>query len=192
MAFTFIWGLITGSFLVYLSTSQQVFQEQYALTDAFPYIFAALAITIGAATLLNGTLVVRFGMLRLVTIALGAYVVIPLVYLLLFAGQDNPALWILMVFFGLQFFAVGFLFGNLRSLAMEPLGHIAGIGAALTGCLATLMAVPISAFIGQYIVNTVLPMFTGFLICGVLAAAILVYVYRHAGKTRSQLANQQC
>jgi DHA1 family bicyclomycin/chloramphenicol resistance-like MFS transporter len=192
MAFTFIWGLITGSFLVYLSTSQQVFQEQYALTDAFPYIFAALAITIGAATLLNGTLVVRFGMLRLVTIALGAYVVIPLVYLLLFTGQDNPALWILMVFFGLQFFAVGFLFGNLRSLAMEPLGHIAGIGAALTGCLATLMAVPISAFIGQYIVNTVLPMFTGFLICGVLAAAILVYVYRHAGKTRSQLANQQC
>lgn len=189
MAFTFIWGLITGSFLVYLSTSQQVFQEQYALADAFPYIFAALAITIGSATLLNGTLVVRFGMLRLVTIALGAYVLIPLVYLLLFSGQDNPALWILMVFFGLQFFAVGFLFGNLRSLAMEPLGHIAGIGAALTGCLATLMAVPISAFIGQYVVQSVLPMFTGFLICGLLASVILVYVYRQVSKTNAQLAN---
>ena len=63
--FTFIWGFITGSFLVYLSTSQQVFQEQYGLKEAFPYIFAALALTIGTATLLNGTLVLRFGMLRI-------------------------------------------------------------------------------------------------------------------------------
>uniref|UniRef100_UPI0026047BD8 MFS transporter n=1 Tax=uncultured Eudoraea sp. TaxID=1035614 RepID=UPI0026047BD8 len=50
MLFTVIWGFITGSFLVYLSTSQQIFQEQYALKESFPYIFAALAITIGVAT----------------------------------------------------------------------------------------------------------------------------------------------
>lgn len=178
MAFTCIWGLVTGSFLVYLSTSQQVFQEQYALADAFPYIFAALAITIGAATLLNGTLVLRFGMLRLVTIALAVYVLVPLVYLALFSWHGNPPLWTLLLFFGMQFFAVGFLFGNLRSLAMQPLGHIAGMGAALTGCLATLMAVPISAFIGQFVTDTVLPIFLGFLICGLLAVCFLVAVYR--------------
>ncbi len=188
MAFTGIWGLITGSFLVYLSTSQQVFQVQYGLEDAFPYIFAALAITIGAATLLNGTLVIRFGMLRLVTIALLAYVLIPLLYLLIFSVQ-NPPLWVLLLFFGMQFFAVGFLFGNLRSLAMEPLGHMAGIGAALTGCLATLMAVPISAFIGQFVKTSVYPMFTGFLICGLLASGILFYVYRYARKTRARVVN---
>lgn len=188
MAFTCIWGLITGSFLVYLSTSQQVFQVQYGLKDAFPYIFAALAITIGAATLLNGTLVIRFGMLRLVTIALLAYVLIPLLYLVIFSFQ-NPPLWVLLLFFGMQFFAVGFLFGNLRSLAMEPLGHIAGIGAALTGCLATLMAVPISAFIGQFVKTSVLPMFTGFLVCGLLASGILFYVYRYTRKTRVRVVN---
>lgn len=188
MAFTCIWGFITGSFLVYLSTSQQIFQEQYALADMFPYIFAALAITIGTATLLNGTLVVRFGMLRLVTISLVAYVCIPLVYILLFYGQSNPPLWMLLSFFGLQFFAVGFLFGNLRSLAMEPLGHIAGIGAALTGCLATLMAVPISAYIGQFVRTSVLPMFVGFLVCGLLAMGILLMVYRSVRRSRLQMA----
>lgn len=191
MAFTFIWGLVTGSFLVYLSTSQQVFEQQYALADAFPYIFAALAITIGAATLLNGTLVLRFGMLRLVTIALVAYVLSSLVYILLFYDQDNPPLWVLLTFFGMQFFAVGFLFGNLRSLAMEPLGHIAGIGAAITGCLATLMAVPISAYIGQFVKTSVLPMFLGFLVCGLIAMVILGYVYRHARKTKPQIVNNQ-
>jgi DHA1 family bicyclomycin/chloramphenicol resistance-like MFS transporter len=191
MAFTFIWGLVTGSFLVYLSTSQQVFEQQYALADAFPYIFAALAITIGTATLLNGTLVLRFGMLRLVTLALVAYVLSSLVYILLFYNQPNPPLWVLLTFFGMQFFAVGFLFGNLRSLAMEPLGHIAGIGAAITGCLATLMAVPISAYIGQFVKTSVVPMFLGFLICGLLAMVILGYVYRYARKTNPQVVKNQ-
>ena len=173
IAFTFIWGFITGSFLVYLSTSQQIFEEQYALKESFPYIFATLAITIGMATLLNGTLVVRFGMLRLVTLSLAAYVLIPLLYVVIFHNGINPPYWVVLLFFALEFFAVGFIFGNLRALAMQPVGHIAGIGAAITGCVATLMAVPISAFIGSFVVSSVLPVFIGFLICGLIAYAIL-------------------
>ncbi len=177
VAFTFIWGFITGSFLVYLSTSQQVFEQQYGMPDAFPYLFAALAITIGAATLLNGTLVLRLGMLRLVTAAMILYVLTALVYILLYLNSGNPPVLVLMVFFSIQFFAVGFIFGNLRALAMEPLGHIAGIGAAITGFVATVMAVPISAFIGKYVLTSVLPMFVGFLICGVISCLILGYFY---------------
>ncbi|NAS13666.1 multidrug effflux MFS transporter [Poritiphilus flavus] len=178
VVFTLIWGFVTGSFLVYLSTAQQIFQEQYELKEAFPYIFAALALTIGTSTLLNGTLVLRFGMLKLVTVSLIAYVLISLAYVLLFFQGGNPPFWVLLTFFSLQFFAVGFLFGNLRALAMEPVGHIAGIAAAMTGCAATLMAVPISAYIGKFVTNTVYPMFMGFLICGLLACAILAYYYR--------------
>jgi DHA1 family bicyclomycin/chloramphenicol resistance-like MFS transporter len=177
VAFTFIWGFITGSFLVYLSTSQQVFEQQYGLPDAFPYLFAALAITIGTATLLNGTLVVRLGMLRLVTAAMILYVLTSLVYIVLYFNTGNPPVFVLMLFFALQFFAVGFIFGNLRSLAMEPLGHIAGIGAAITGFVATVMAVPISSFIGKYVQNSVLPMFIGFLVCGTISCLILGYFY---------------
>ena len=177
MAFTFIWGFITGSFLVYLSTSQQVFEEQYLLKESFPYIFATLAVTIGTATLLNGTLVLRFGMLRLVTVALAAYIIIPLTYVLIYSGGDNPPYWVVLIFFALEFFAVGFIFGNLRALAMEPVGHIAGIGAAITGCIATVMAVPISAFIGSFVVDSVLPIFIGFLICGLLSYGILAYFF---------------
>ncbi|WP_297794780.1 multidrug effflux MFS transporter [uncultured Eudoraea sp.] len=177
MLFTVIWGFITGSFLVYLSTSQQIFQEQYALKEAFPYIFAALAITIGTATLLNGTLVLRYGMLRLVTVSMASYVLISLLYIVLFAGTGNPPFLVLLLFFALQFFALGFLFGNLRSLAMEPVGHIAGIGAAITGFIATIMGVAISAYIGKFVVDSVLPMFIGFLVCGLIAFAVLAYFF---------------
>lgn len=176
IGFTIISGFITGSFMVYLSTSQHIFQEQYLLKDEFPYIFAGLAIAIGTSTFLNGTLVLKFGMEKLVTIALVFFFSISLLYVLLFNGSANPEIGILLTFFGLQFFAIGFLFGNLRALAMEPVGHIAGIAAAITGFISTMMAVPISTFIGKFTSNTALPLFIGFSICGMLSILMLIYI----------------
>lgn len=176
MGYTFISGLIVGSFLVYLSSSQQIFEQQYNLKNEFPYIFALLAISIGTATFLNGTLVLKYGMERLVSISLFAFFGISLLYILLYHGNTNPNVVILLIFFGLQFFSIGFLFGNLRALAMEPVGHIAGIGAAITGFISTIMAVPISTFIGRYVEDTALPLFLGFLICAGISIGILIYL----------------
>ncbi|WP_233558665.1 multidrug effflux MFS transporter [Aquimarina sp. BL5] len=176
IGYTIISGFIVGSFLVYLSSSQQIFEQQYQLKDEFPYIFALLAISIGTATFLNGTLVLKYGMERLVSISLYAFFGISLLYIVLFYGDTNPSVIILLIFFGLQFFSIGFLFGNLRALAMEPVGHIAGIAAALTGFISTLMAVPISTYIGRYVENTALPLFLGFSICAAISIGILLYL----------------
>jgi DHA1 family bicyclomycin/chloramphenicol resistance-like MFS transporter len=178
MGFTAISGFVAGSFFVYLSSSQQIFQEQYGLKEEFPYIFAGLAVAIGSAIFLNGTLVVKYGMEKLITISLLGFFGVSLLYIILFFKGANPSLPILLVFFALQFFAIGFLFGNLRALAMQPLGHIAGIAAAITGFMSTLMAVPLSIFIGSFVSTTVFPLFVGFLICSTLSIGILFYVKR--------------
>jgi len=183
MAYTLISGFITGSFMVYLSTSQQIFQQQYQLREEFPFIFAALAISVGTATFLNGTLVLKYGMRNLVRIAMVFFFTISLVYILLFYGKSNPDIKILLTFFGLQFFAIGFLFGNLRALAMQPVGHIAGIAAAITGFVSTLMAVPISTLIGKYVSDTALPLFIGFTICGLLSILIMIFLKYAGNKT---------
>ena len=141
VVFTIFSGFVTGSFMVYLSASQQIFQEQYNLIEEFPYIFAGLAIGIGIATFLNGTFVMKLGMFKLVSIFTVLFTIIPLVYVLLYYGEPNPSSTILIGFFVLEFFALGFLFGNTRALAMEPIGHIAGIGAAINGFVSTIMAV---------------------------------------------------
>ncbi len=176
IVFTLFSGFITGSFMVYLSASQQIFEEQYNLKEEFPYIFAALAISIGLATYLNGKIVVKLGMYKLVTIFTLAFTIISLVYILLFYRESNPNIYILLAFFGLQFFAIGFLFGNTRALAMEPIGHIAGIGAAINGFVSTIMAVPIATFIGSFLKTSVLPMFIGFFVCGVISLLLLLYL----------------
>ena len=177
IGFTLISGFITGSFLVYLSASQYIFEQQYGLKEEFPFIFAGLAISVGLATFLNGKLVLKLGMERLVTIALIAYFLFSATYLFLFFGSPNPPIAVLVGFFALQFFAVGFLFGNLRALAMEPVGHIAGIAAAITGLISTLMAVPISTLIGRFVSGTrVYPLFIGFTVCSLFSILILIYL----------------
>lgn len=176
MGFTIIQGFIVGSFLVYISASQQIFQNQYGLVDEFPYIFAGLAASIGAAILLNATFVVRFGMEKIVTGSLIGFFVVSVLYVLLFNDVLRPSIWVLVGFFALQFFCIGFMFGNLRALAMEPVGHIAGIGAAITGLISTLMAVPISTLIGRYVETTTLPLFIGFSSCAAISLGILFWI----------------
>lgn len=87
----------------------------------------------------------------------------------------------------IQFFTIGFIFGNLRAIAMEPIGHIAGIGAAITGFVSTIMAVPIANFIGSYVKDTALPLFIGFTIFGTLSLMIFTYIK----STRKRKARQE-
>ena len=170
--YTILSGLITGSFMVYLSTSQRIFEQQYNMKEEFPLIFASLAISVGLSTFMNSQLVVKFGMRKIVHFAMLSFVLISLVFIILFSSGNNPSIEILLGFFVLQFFTIGFLFGNLRALAMEPMGHIAGIGSALNGFISTVMAVPIANYIGNFVIDSVTPLFVGFLICGLVSLAL--------------------
>lgn len=176
VVFTIFSGFITGSFMVYLSASQQIFQEQYDLVEEFPFIFAGLAIGVGLATFLNGTFVMRLGMFKLVSTFTVVFTIIPLIYILFFYGEPNPSSTILILFFVFEFFALGFLFGNTRALAMEPIGHIAGVGAAINGFVSTVMAVPIATYIGSFLDKTALPLFVGFFVCGLIAILLIQYI----------------
>lgn len=174
IAFTMISGLVTGAFLVYLSASQHIFENQYALKEVFPYIFAGLSISIGLSTFLNGTLVLRFGMRKLSFMALITFCVIAVVYVIVFWSSNNPNIYVLVAFLFAQFFCLGFMWGNFRSIAMEPIGHIAGIGAAINGFVSTLLSIPIATLVGYYVKDTVWPMFLGLAICGIGSLIIFI------------------
>ena len=175
-------GLVSGAFLGYLNSSQQIFQEQYALGELFPLIFGIISFSIGLASLLNTRLVMRFGMRFLVQWSLAIIVGLSILALgiaLLAAGQ--PPLWFLMAYIMLTFFCVGILFGNQNSLAMEPLGHLAGIGAAVVGSLSTLISMPLGTVIGQSYNGTVLPLIAGLAILSSLAFLVVHWVEAKQG-----------
>ena len=179
IGFTIISGFISGAFIVYLSASQVIFENQYGLIDEFPYIFAGLACGVGLSTFLNGSFVMRLGMWRLSYLAIIVFSVNALLYVLLFWNATiNPALPIILIFMAIQFFTIGFIFGNLRAIAMEPIGHIAGIGAAITGFISTIMAVPIANYIGSFVDTTALPLFIGFTVFGFMSLALFLFIKR--------------
>jgi len=182
--FTLVSGLATAAFMVYLSSSQHIFQVQYGLVEQFPYIFAGIAIVIGLATFLNGSFVIRFGMLKLVSAFTLALTLISLSYVFLYYGEPNPSLPILLIFFVMMIFCVGFMFGNINALAMQPIGHIAGIGAAIFGFVATIIAVPLATFIGRYIELTAIALFIGFAVCGGVSL-LLIHYFKWSNKKKA-------
>jgi DHA1 family bicyclomycin/chloramphenicol resistance-like MFS transporter len=162
LGYTVSAGLVGGFFLGYLSSAQQIFQEQYALGEFFPIVFGVISGSIGLASFLNAKLVMRFGMRFLVLWSLRIILglsVFALVVTMLTAG--HPPLWFVMSYLMLTFFCNGILFGNQNALAMEPLGHLAGIGAAVVGSLTTLIQTPLGTIIGQSYNDTIFPLVIG-------------------------------
>ena len=72
-------------------------------------------------------------------------------------------------------------------MAMEPVGHIAGMAAALIGCISTLISLPIGTFIGQLYNNTLTPIIIGFLIVGIVALTLLFKISKIDDKDMSIL-----
>ena len=67
------------------------------------------------------------------------------------------------------------MFGNLSALAMEPLGHVAGAGAAVVSSLSTLIAVPLGILVGQRFDGTMYPFIGAFAIFGAATYAANVW-----------------
>ncbi|MCT4332855.1 multidrug effflux MFS transporter [Paracoccus sp. YLB-12] len=172
MLCTLILTLGFGQMFGLLSSAQQLFGEAYGKGDAFPAWFAAMALLSGSGTILNATFVTRFGMRR---IAKWAYImqtcVSATMLILLLSGALPPALhfpaffvWCVSVFF-----MAGVTFGNLNALALQYMGHIAGMAASIVAAISTVLATLIAAPVGQLYNGTALPVVAATLICSGLA-----------------------
>jgi DHA1 family bicyclomycin/chloramphenicol resistance-like MFS transporter len=177
--YTIAAGLIFGAFVGFLNSAQQILQWQYGLGKLFPLYFAVLALSIGGASLVNARLVLRFGMRRLSGLALAALSGLSLAFLAVaWAAAGNPPLWALMAYLMAAFFCIGILFGNFNALAMDPLGHIAGVAASVIGSLTTFISLLLGMAVGRAYDGTVLPLVGGFAALGIASIAVMRFVER--------------
>ena len=174
VSYTVAAGLVFGAFLGYLTSAQQILQEQYALGARFPIYFGTLAVAIGGASLANARLVMRYGMRALSQWSLWGIFAVSIVFTgVAAAAGGHPPLWMLMVYLMVSFFGIGLLFGNLSALAMQPLGAIAGTGSAVVGGMSMLISLTLGTGIGQIYNGTVLPLAGGFAVlslCSIVTA----------------------
>jgi DHA1 family bicyclomycin/chloramphenicol resistance-like MFS transporter len=166
-----------GQMFIFLSTAPQAFADVYGRGDTMPYWLGGVALVAGSSGILNAVLVVRLGMRRLATWAFAAQSLIAMMFMavLMLAnlGQDAEFAAFLM-FLAAAFFMIGLTFGNLNALALEPMGHIAGMASAVVGALSTFGAAAIAIPVGLAYDGSAVPIVAGVILCSGLAFGLML------------------
>lgn len=180
VGYTLSAGIVFGAFLGYLSSAQQIFQTTYGLGELFPIYFGVAALAIGTASITNSKLVMKLGMRYLSRRALVALTLISGAFLLptVAEWQGVPPLWLFMPWLLCKFFCIGMLFGNFNALAMEPLGNMAGLGAALVGAFQSFISLPLGWAVGHFYDGTVVPLVGGFAVLGGISLITMTWTER--------------
>ena len=187
ICYTVATGFAFAPFVAYLSSAPQMFEEGYGVGDLFVFWFAVLALVIGVTSIVNGRLVMRYGMRRLSMVAASAIALASAIgWFCLLPFDGLFPFWLFMAYFLFVFMCVGLLFGNLNALAMEPLGHVAGIGAAVVASLATLISVPLGGFVGLSFDGTLYAQVMSFAVFGTGMVVAIQWAERgRAPRTRA-------
>ena len=181
LGYTLCTGLVFGALIGYLASCRQIFQDYFQVGELFSVYFGISALSIGASSIVNSMIVKKYGMKLLCHYALILMMVISTALIAVSILQNQELmLWQFMIFAVITFFALGMLFGNLNALAMEPMGHVAGVAAAVTGCLSSGISAIIGTAIGQSYNNTLTPIFCGFLL--LTSAAFFLQLWLEKGE----------
>lgn len=167
--------LIYGALFATLSSVQQIFDLTYDMGAAFPLLFGAIAVLSAPCAPINGRLVVRLGMRPLVRWALFLQVAAAGLFIasLMLSVAATVEVWFYFAWTVTIFMMMGFTIGNLNALALEPLGHVAGLAASLMGSIATVGGAIFGAIIGQLYDGSALPLAISVAILAGIGALIM-------------------
>ncbi|SHF22916.1 MFS transporter, DHA1 family, bicyclomycin/chloramphenicol resistance protein [Kaistia soli DSM 19436] len=173
-------GLMFGALMGYLGSTQQIFEtEVYGLGPIFPVVFGSLAAVMGIASFINARLVRRLGMRRLSHFGICGYVLFSaaMVAVALIYGGKPPLMVFAVTLAGCQFL-FSLTMPNFNTMAMEPLGDIAGTASSLIGFYTTILGTLVGLAISQSFDGSVLPLAIGFLAAGICAFVTVVVTER--------------
>lgn len=159
---------------------QPIYYEVYDRAESFPYWFGGVALLSGSASLLNAMLVGRFGMRRLVSVTLTLQIILSGSMLALnLGGMAEPyGFAAFVVFQTCLFFQAGLTLGNLNAIAMEPVGHIAGIAASAIAAISTVLAAAIASPVGLMFNGTITPIVLSTFVMAIIGILLMYHLHR--------------
>jgi DHA1 family bicyclomycin/chloramphenicol resistance-like MFS transporter len=168
LGYTLAMTLVIGSLFGFINSAQQIFANVFQMPKLFSVIFAAIAASIACASLLNASLVNRFGSRLLSHTALLGFIIFGILHTVVaLVGQET--IWTFGFLQAGQMFCFGLMVGNFGAMSMEPLGHIAGTAASIQGSISTIGGASIGMVIGQSFSGNTVPLSAGYAVCGLAA-----------------------
>jgi MFS transporter, DHA1 family, multidrug resistance protein len=179
IGYTFALTALYGVFMSYIGSAEIIFSETFRRPGAFPLIFGGLGLVMGSAMLLNARVVGRVGTRRLAHGVLVGYVVAASgVALLAVVTGGRPPLPAFLLGLATMVFSHALLIPNLNTIAMAPMGPIAGTASSVIGGVQLAVGAVLGAQLDRAFDGTVLPISLGFLGYGVLAFALVLFAER--------------
>lgn len=147
-----------------LSSMQGIFELRFDRAASFPLWFAFIALGSASGSIINSRVVMRLGMRPVITTAYASVLALTIVLLVMIASGAMPEmlafpahiLWSIALFS-----MMSLTMGNLNALAMEPVGHIAGLAASVMTSVATVASVVLAVPVGLAFNGTAMPLMAG-------------------------------
>lgn len=171
--------MVMGGLFGFINSAQQVFADAFDAEELFTLIFALIAVFMAASSLLNARVVEKLGMRRVSHVALCGYLAVTLVHAGIVLG-DVENIWTFSILQGAMMFFFGLMVSNFNSMAMEPVGHVAGTASSVLGFVSTVGGALAGFVLGQNFDGTTLPLTLGF--AGLAGAALCCVAFAESGR----------
>ncbi|MFZ5963473.1 multidrug effflux MFS transporter [Thalassococcus sp. BH17M4-6] len=177
--YTLATGAFFGVLFAFIAQAEQIYTQIYGMGPMFTLYFSLVALFMAGSSFANSRLVERFGTRRLSHAALTGFVAIGALHLgLAYVYGGSTPFWLFLGILIPQFCLFGFIPTNFNSLAMDPLGHVAGTASAVLGTVQTLGGGLLGAFVGYFYNGTLIPMLTGFTVLGLASLGLVAMAER--------------
>ncbi len=174
IGYTLAVTLLFGALFGFINSVQPIFDQTFHAANLFPIIFAAIAGFMAVSSFLNSRVVERLGPRKVSHAALFGFTV--------FAAIHAVSAWLgheSMVSFALvqacMMFFFGLIISNFNSMAMEPMGHIAGTASSVQGFISTTGGALLGFLVGQQFDGTTFPLGLGFTVYALIAILFVLY-----------------
>ncbi|MCI5075427.1 multidrug effflux MFS transporter [Oricola sp.] len=173
LLYTLATAFFFGSLFAFLNLAQPIFGEVYGLDTLFPVAMASGGVLMAMSSFLNARIVEKLGMRRLSHGALVAHLAFSSVAALWFFSHDVP-LWLFMTILLVMMPLFGLIGANFNSIAMEPLGKVAGTASSVLGFTQTVGGGLVGAVIGQTFDGSALPLVAGSALTSLATLALVL------------------
>lgn len=183
LAYTVALVMAFGAFFPWLGSSEPIFNEIYGRGGQFALFFGVNAILMAAGITVAGRFVSRVGAGRLSVILSALIVVVALVaWIVARSSGGVPNLWVFFTFASVLTMLNAMLVPMLTTVAMIPMGHIAGTAVSLTGAVSFGLGALLGNLVDARIDGTVTPFMAGFLVYGIVGLVAVCVVWRETAE----------
>ncbi|HJM32186.1 MAG: multidrug effflux MFS transporter [Acidimicrobiales bacterium] len=166
LATTFVYG----AFFTYLASSQPIFDIVYDRADLFALLYGASSGLMAAAFFTVNRFISRYGAHHVAVVSLVCGVTLSATLLLLSVAADGqPSFWVWVIGIAVVNSFMTILVPTGTSLALDPMGEMAGSASGIIGFVSTAGGSVLSFLLNSRITDSVTPMMVGYVMFGSVA-----------------------